>query len=404
MLKRPSIKELPKPLDQLAIVDHRLVPRYWGTVWSILTLNDVAPSTRVKRLRYLDSLYEHADSQFGLGALDDALGNVNKSLLAQILETWFITIVNRPVRVASDAARWQTGLEFATFISNWQSKTQGVEISLKAVEASARHLLHLYKGLRVHAPRQSVAIRSLPVSVVEALYRYLDPESIDNPFDRKRTKWLVYTSFILMLHQGLRRGEVLLLPVDAVKSGFDARRREERYWLNVQFNPYEDENEDPRFTKPSIKTAQSIRQIPVSKAVANIVQTYVENYRGKANHSYLMNSQINRPLSTEALTKYFSKVSEKLPIEVRKELSNRTGHSTISPHDFRHTCAVIRLNQMLSQGDHMDEASQKLRAFFGWSRTSTMPMKYAASVFDDRLASVWSDHFDSQVALLRSIS
>lgn len=51
----------------------------------------------------------------------------------------------------------------------------------------------------------------------------------------------------------------------------------------------------------------------------------------------------------------------------------------------------------------MDEALQKVRTFFGWSRKSVMPSRYARAVFEDRLADVWNDSFDDRVALLRAI-
>ena len=51
----------------------------------------------------------------------------------------------------------------------------------------------------------------------------------------------------------------------------------------------------------------------------------------------------------------------------------------------------------------MDVALQKMRSFFGWSRHSDMPQKYAKAVFDDRLASVWNNVFDERVSLLRAI-
>ena len=58
---------------------------------------------------------------------------------------------------------------------------------------------------------------------------------------------------------------------------------------------------------------------------------------------------------------------------------------------------------MLQQGDSMDEALQKLRAFFGWSRESQMPVRYARAVFEDRLSSVWNDALDERVSVLRAI-
>ncbi len=51
----------------------------------------------------------------------------------------------------------------------------------------------------------------------------------------------------------------------------------------------------------------------------------------------------------------------------------------------------------------MDEALQKLRTFFGWSKTSAMPSRYARAVFEDRLAGVWNNAFDDRVALLRAL-
>ncbi|WP_312992986.1 tyrosine-type recombinase/integrase [Achromobacter animicus] len=206
-----------------------------------------------------------------------------------------------------------------------------------------------------------------------------------------------------MLHQGLRRGEVLLLPVDAIKSAYDIGTQKTRHWLNVQANEREHSAVDPRYSRPSIKTAHAIRQVPVSDLTANLVQAYAENYRRHPSHSYLLNSQAGLPLSTETLTKLFARISRSLPRITLQEIRERTGKESVTPHDLRHTCAVMRLHQLLEQGDAMKEALQKLRTFFGWSRTSSMPYRYARAVFEDRLAGVWSDAFDDRVTLLRAL-
>ncbi|MNY69119.1 hypothetical protein D3C86_2070100 [compost metagenome] len=64
---------------------------------------------------------------------------------------------------------------------------------------------------------------------------------------------------------------------------------------------------------------------------------------------------------------------------------------------------MVRLNQLLSQGDSMDEALQKMRTFFGWSRTSDMPAHYARAVFEDRLSAIWNNVFDDRIAVLRAL-
>jgi integrase len=99
----------------------------------------------------------------------------------------------------------------------------------------------------------------------------------------------------------------------------------------------------------------------------------------------------------------FAKISACLSEPIRQELKDRCGKQSVTPHDLRHTCAVVRLNQLLLQGDSMDEALQKLRVFFGWSRDSQMPVRYARAVFEDRLSSVWNDTFDDRIEVLRAI-
>ncbi len=395
---------IPPALHGPALVDHQGLPRYWATVWLIICSGGWSESTTIKKLRYIESLYCHSDELIGNGSLDIALGSMNEQQLSRVLESWFVSISNRSSRSQADEARWQEGLSFVSTIVSWISKHDHSQIRLQKIETHLHRLSYLYRQLHLPKRRYVPVVRSLPANVVQHLYELLEPESPQNPFARQATRWRVYVSFILMLHQGLRRGELLLLPADAIKAGFDKKHNKMRFWLNVQNNPYEDNANDPRYSRPGIKTAQSIRQIPVSEPVANIVQSYVDNYRGKPSHSYLLNSQKNHPLSTEALTKIFSELSENIAPKILKELNDRTNKTSITPHDLRHTCAVVRLNQFLQHGDSMDEALQKMRAFFGWSRSSDMPLRYTKAVFEDRLSDVWGKIFDDRASLLQSIS
>jgi len=394
--------QVPPILRGPVLVDPKGLPRYWATVWSTATAGALADSTHLKKLRYLDSLYQHADALHGYGALDDALASLHDAALGEILESWFISIRNKSRTTAADETRWQVGFNFVRSVVSWIAKSDS-DRTLRQIEARLHQLSVLYSQFRVKKRNVPEAIRSLPASTLEALYLLLDPESERNPFPRHRTRWRIYVAFILMLHQGLRRGEVLLLPADAVKTGFDARLGRVRSWINIRENDYEVADRDPRYSKPGIKTQASIRQIPISETTARIVQLYADNYRGRAQHSYLLSSKMRAPLSTEALTKAFATVSSSLPPNVLAELESRTGKKTITPHDLRHTCSVVRLHQLLLQGDSMDEALQKMRTFFGWSRQSTMPARYARAVFEDRLAGVWNDAFDDRVELLRAL-
>jgi integrase len=402
MLSQLSNAFVPASLSGPVLLDQHGLPRYWATVWSAASAGQLADSTHLKKLRYIENLYVHAESLRGPGALDDALGSLDDMALAEILESWFVSIRNQPKTFGGDETRWQTGLGFVSSVVDWISKS-GANRHLQLVQGRLQQLSILYGQLHVKKRGSTEKVRSLPASTVEALYMMLDPESTQNPFPRLRTRWRIYVSFLLMLHQGMRRGEVLLLPADAVKSAFDSKLNRDRYWINVRENGYEESVRDPRYSKPSIKTKDSIRQIPVNETTAHIIELYSQNFRGRPDHSFLLNSQADMPLSTEALTKAFRTISSRLPQDVVKELQARTGKEVVTPHDLRHTCAVVRLNQLLKRGDSMDEALQMLRTFFGWSKDSMMPSRYARAVFEDRLSSVWNNAFDDRIALLRAL-
>ncbi|WP_197388892.1 tyrosine-type recombinase/integrase [Ralstonia pseudosolanacearum] len=401
MFAQVDAEVVPRMLRGVVLVDSNHVPRYWAAVWLLVAGAQWATSTQTMRLRYIENLYEHADRAFKANALDDALSELDDSRLADILESWFVSLRNQPVATRSNEDRWQTGLSFVTSVVNWLSKS--ADAKMRQIEARIHRLSALYSQLHIRQGGRRETVRSLPASVVESLYQMLDPESDANPFQRARTRWRVFIAFVLMLHQGLRRGELLLLPADAIKSGHDRKLGRTRYWLNIQQNDYEEAESDSRYSKPSIKTLHSVRQIPVSDATARLVQTYCENYRGRPSHSFMLSAQTGGALSTESLTKIFATISESLPPDVLQELRDRTGKKSVTCHDLRHTCAVLRLHQLLERGDAMPEALQKLRTFFGWSKESDMPSRYARAVFESRLASVWNDEFDDRVAVLRAL-
>lgn len=382
------------------LVDAYGLPRYWVAIWSMFQLNGLADSTVEKSLRYVESFYEYSDHCKYIGVLDDAIGNGDLATLGSLLEGYFTSLQNKPEVNGATQQKWETSFRFVKEITFLISKNNQSIVELRKVEAQVGRLESLYSQLRIGKKKGQESIRSLPSNVVEYIYMMLDPLSEKNPFKREVTRWRVFIIFTLLLHQGLRRGELLCLSIDSIRSDYDEKSQSMKYRLRVIENKYE---QDTRYTKSSIKNSSSIRQIPVSQLTADLANEYIEQFRGKANHSFLINSQYNIPLSVESLTKYFQEISNNLPDSIKEELHYKTGKTVISAHALRHTCAVVRLNQLLSQGDEMDVALQKMRSFFGWSRHSDMPQKYAKAVFDDRLASMWNNVFDERVSLLRAI-
>ena len=391
----PSNLAGPLALDELGL------PRYWVSIWTITSGSHLKSSTLRQKITYIEALYRYCYSLMGYGALDDALATLDFDRLLQALQGFFVYLRNSPLNETS-GNRWHSALGFVKDIVEHQSRSSSVfERNFGEVTRQLVYLESLYNQLQVPRKTHQVSIRSLPANVVEALFSILTPGSSVNPFNNEKSQWRVYVIFNILLYQGLRRGELLLLPTDAIKTAFDRKLDSNRSWLNVTENPYE--TVEPRKNKPSIKNQQSYRQIPVNDRTRLLIQAYVENYRGKPQHSFLINSQFNKPLSHEALTKLFQKISHHLPASALKELEERTGKTTVTPHDLRHTCAVIILNQLLKLGNSMDEALAKMRIFFGWVSESDMPVRYARAVFEDRLAGVWSQIFAEQADILRAL-
>lgn len=90
-----------------------------------------------------------------------------------------------------------------------------------------------------------------------------------------------------------------------------------------------------------------------------------------------------------------------LSSEARSALKQTGGAETITPHDFRHTAATVRVTQLKLAGLSDQEAFERLRAFFGWSHTSDMPRYYARAYYEDQMAEVWNQNFDAAVDGLR---
>lgn len=396
--------KLPTSLNRPILVDENGLPRYWPVIWSALFTHNLELTSETAKLRHIESLYLFADKIKQTGYLDDMISNLNIVAIGDLLEAFFIQLRNQSKVTGATEIKWQTCFSFVKTIVTHLSKSQIDKNTFSEIESKLFHLGHLYGQLRIQKSKRPDIMRSLPAEVVTCLYDMLDPssESISNPFNRTITRWNVFLTYICMLHMGLRRGEALLLQVNSIKSAIDEKQGRKRYWVNVQTLEKEDYL-DTRYNKPSVKTIDSIRQIPISELTANLIQTYTENFRGKPPHPFLFNSQWNTPLSHESLTKYYEKISKFLPKDVLQILKNRSGKNTITPHDLRHTCAVLRLSQFLENGDTVELAMPKMRVFFGWSRESSMPTKYAKAVFEDRVSNVWSNVMDERITVLRNL-
>jgi integrase len=189
-----------------------------------------------------------------------------------------------------------------------------------------------------------------------------------------------------------------MLPVDAVSSSFDVKASKERHWINVGRSPYA--NADPRRDRPSLKTRHSARQLPVSEELA-VISDLVGTYKkGRASHPFMFGSQKGKPLNLRSFQRLMEIATGNLSVAALKKLHDR-GVRSVTLHSLRHTCAVYRLSRYVDQGDNLDTACEKLRAFFGWSPSSPMPRHYGRAYFEAAAAEDWNDSYDSLVNSLR---
>lgn len=262
---------IPAPLRGWLLVDDQERPRYWATIWADVLKAGVDDGTRARQLAAVERLYRTVAVQTGKDRLDGMIAALDFDALESALGGFLSVLRNDSAIQGVDRDRaWATALAFVSDVVSHLAPS--AEHQLADVQARLLRLERLYGQISPGKPRPPAPIRALPAVVVEDLYRLFDPASPDNPFRTPALRWRNFLIFLLGLHQGLRRGEVALLPADAVKDDFDSATGEIRCWLNVDETPYEDE-EDPRYDAPGLKTVHSRRQIPVSEQVVKVFDT-----------------------------------------------------------------------------------------------------------------------------------
>lgn len=111
MLTTFITRSIPLGLQEPILVDGLGLPRYWATVWSSLSLGTLSYNTRLLKLRHVEDVYLFADELHGVSSLDDALGSLDVDRIAGILESFFISLRNKPTRTGQS-----TSLDMAMYL------------------------------------------------------------------------------------------------------------------------------------------------------------------------------------------------------------------------------------------------------------------------------------------------
>lgn len=374
----------------------RLLPRYWATAWACnAPTKFLARNTLKVHLRHLAAFYEHCDQRYGVDSLDAAISTRNAQAFQSMVDSFYIELTAAATYTTTTTQRWDSVRRFAKAIAQRRSAyTDGWrEVS---------RLLDTMSAIRPPMRGRFKFARALPVSTLRDLLEVAAPGSPRNPFVGESIQLRNWFIVNLLLLCGLRRGEALLLAVDALKREVDPDSGEMVYWLDVTTTT---EDDDVRATRPSMKTTQSHRQIPVSESLAALYDLYLADARvPSARHGFLLAARSGSPLSAESLNQMTRDLTGALRPDALQRFRERTGGKEhVSPHDLRHTCATARYSMFMAAEPNRELTLQRMRAFFGWSLTSEMPELYARAAVQDDLLRSWKRLFDDRVSLLRSL-
>lgn len=247
---------------QKTLTDGVGMPRFWPAVWDLLVGGSLVSSTFRAHHRDIETLYRHTELTRDSGILDDAIGKLDMPLIEEILEAYSIELRSFSSAANTPGRRWRHCFLFIKDICERIARTPAMTAQFEDLRLRLERLDRLYGHLYKNKKSKTTCIRALPATVLEELYAAVIPGSPTNPFKSDAAQWRVYAVFLLLLHQGLRRSETLILPVDFLKSERIQASGIRKYWLNVRTNEYEDD--ETRYSVPSIKTVESIRQIPVT--------------------------------------------------------------------------------------------------------------------------------------------
>ncbi len=219
---------------------------------------------------------------------------------------------------------------------NWQDTIAFVEealdhsghsIKVNAFKTKTAEILSKFRDMAPALETISRRVAGQPPVVLEGAYLVLVPDSPTNCFRTEADRIRNLLIFEILLQMGLRRGELLGLTDRTPEWEFDIVSGEPRFWLTVENAPKEG---DGRYSKPSIKTRSSYRQLPVPKSIVNLIELYRE-HRVRQRHPFLLTSQMDRPLAASSVTRIFHVITESLPVDAKAALARQRLPSLLHP-------------------------------------------------------------------------
>jgi hypothetical protein len=287
---RSIAQQLPPILTGPAVVDARGVPRYAGTIWIDFLHGVLAARTKQEYRHAAAALYaqcELCEPPIDLDAalLEPDLHAVERALSALMLKLQLQSTI-------ASSSQWQLARKFVFDFLGF------AEVDSEAMRRRLGALQGKFSRLRPAKGRPPAPVRAMSPIVLEDLHEVFHPLSARNPFRTEALRWRNFLIFMLLLHLGLRSGELLGLSAGALGCEFSYDSGNDEFWVDVAID---EALVDNRSNPASLKNATAVRQLPLAPELADLWSMYLTNLRGESEHGFLFSSQEARPLSSRTL-------------------------------------------------------------------------------------------------------
>jgi len=373
------------------------LPRLVAGLWLSLYEQKYSIGYATQHLRSLDKFYMHIQREYPLSPnLDKIILDGDIDQVTACMSTFVAELQNYSAITGKDQSSnlSMTIRIICSVLNELRFRYKSLRFDSSTISRKIASLRSLYQSLRPPRLDKHKPIRSLPQSVVDEVFEIVRPDSRLNPYRSEKNRQRNFIIFAVLFHMGLRRGELLNLTTDSIQTDYDYQNHRQLYWLNVRAPNLL----DTRGKKPQLKNFYSPRQIPLQESLYFLIVNFTNNYRGRCPHGFLFSSQQRLPLSERALNNIFERLSSKLSIVAKDKLQKSYMTRTLGPHNLRHTSAVDRIRYYRHSGIEMDLAESFMRAFFGWSPKSTMPMRYARAFYEEQLNTLWPEKLDKRIS------
>lgn len=215
-------------------------------------------------------------------------------------------------------------------------------------------------------------VKSLSTSEIKSVLEIINPTNPLNPFENIATKIRNYAIIAIMIETGIRSGELLTITMNnVIRSSKGSNGLKIRRMQGVK--------KDSRTKKRGTKGRE--RDVPISKATAELLDLYVEKYRGTVDSKIDLN-WLFLSHSNQNMGKPLSRLDG-----ITSKIETATGIK-ITPHKLRHTAAWQFCLRYKKANKEWKEVETKLVYQFGWSGSdSPEVIHYAKQYIKDELFS-----------------